>query len=430
LILAGTHNGFDEHHSAITEPGASRLFDGFGSALASGDFDGDGFADLAVGAPGSGNSNGAVWVFYGSRDGVGVARAQLFRGPPPSPLGWGSEYGAALAVADLDGDGFADLVVGAPEDEPVSEFHGGSVQLLFGSAAGLSADRSRTLGRPHGDDFEFGRLLALGDVDGDGFPDLVEAGSGVATDYDGEGEPGQTAFCRGGPAGPLACRTLGRRVVPGPTSLAIGDLTGDGRAEIVQGVPYEHFLRDDDADPSPSVAGIVRVWPGTPSGPIRRRSIVVTQDSRGVPGTSEQGDRFGQSVTVGRLDRDRFGDIAVGAPGEMPGYGRVTILRGAAHGISQHGTLVYDRRARGLPRSSRRWRGLGATLSLLDHDGDGRLDLTIGMMSEAHRLGALLTLRGTRRGIAAPRPRVFRLAPFAPWARDALVALGRVRSSG
>ena len=98
-------------------------------------------------------------------------------------------FGAALAAGDLDRDGYGDLVVGAPG--------AGALQLLFGTRRGLRIARTRDIAAPARRVAGFGPLLALGDVDRDGHADVAEAGRGHG------------AFCRGGPGGPSRCRDRG-----------------------------------------------------------------------------------------------------------------------------------------------------------------------------------------------------------------------------
>jgi hypothetical protein len=108
--------------------------DRFGTALAVGDFDDDGQADLAVGAPGRGGSKGLVGVLYATAGGLTTTGSQAFdlstTGIPGSPQA-GDYFGKALAAGDFDGDGRADLAIGAPGDTLEDETPGG-VFVLYG----------------------------------------------------------------------------------------------------------------------------------------------------------------------------------------------------------------------------------------------------------------------------------------------------------
>ena len=155
--------------------------DGFGAALAAGDFNQDGFADLAAGAPsekvGSTVSAGAVSVLPGSAGGLTATGGRLF-----TQLGGQPErfdiFGFALAAGDLDHDGFADLAVGAPTEDVGTLDDAGALSVLYGSAGGVTTSGGRLFTQVGGTveaGDEFGEQLAAGDFNQDGFADLVAA---------------------------------------------------------------------------------------------------------------------------------------------------------------------------------------------------------------------------------------------------------------
>jgi len=167
----GAGNGADDH---------------FGTSLAAGDFDHDGFADLACGAPGknhgagSPDDSGRVYVVYGRETGPDFFRIDLIgedEWAADAPQA-GEIFGSALAVGDVDGDGFDDLLSGAPGEGATDV---GRVYLKRGSVLGLisanNAEFTQTfLGGTNGDDDQRGNVLATGDIDGDG---VVEIALGV-----------------------------------------------------------------------------------------------------------------------------------------------------------------------------------------------------------------------------------------------------------
>jgi hypothetical protein len=126
-------------------PGAAEPDDGFGYTLAVGDFDRDGFADLAIGVldedVGSIADAGAVNVLYGTASGLTGAGGQIFTQNSPG-VGSSAEpddnFGYALAAGDFDSEGFADLAIGAPGEDVGTLDRGGAVNILPGSAGGLT----------------------------------------------------------------------------------------------------------------------------------------------------------------------------------------------------------------------------------------------------------------------------------------------------
>jgi FG-GAP repeat len=123
--------------------------DGFGDRLTTGDFDSDGFGDLAVGVPGKTaacSTSGAVHVLYGTPTGVTGQGSQFFTQKSPGVLSTAEQYdlfGDALAAADFDTDGFADLIVGV-SGEGIGDLEGaGAVHVLYGTPTGMTGSSSQ-----------------------------------------------------------------------------------------------------------------------------------------------------------------------------------------------------------------------------------------------------------------------------------------------
>jgi hypothetical protein len=168
-------------------PDTAEPLDFFGTALAAGDFNNDGFGDLAIGAPGEDvgtiTQAGAVNVLYGSASGLAAAGGQFFSQDTAGVLGSAEAkdgFGSALGVSDFDNDGFADLAVGVPSEGLGALTQAGAVNVLYGSAGGLTATGNQqflqgvggVLGTAEIGD-EFGFALTSGDFNTDGFGDLA-----------------------------------------------------------------------------------------------------------------------------------------------------------------------------------------------------------------------------------------------------------------
>jgi hypothetical protein len=105
--------------------------------VAAGDFDHDGFVDLAAGASGEDFGAGVVSVLFGSAAGLTRVGGQLFTQVGGAAEG-NDRFAATLAAADFDHDGFADLAAGAPFETVGTTAEAGAVSVLYGSAGGLS----------------------------------------------------------------------------------------------------------------------------------------------------------------------------------------------------------------------------------------------------------------------------------------------------
>lgn len=202
------------------------------SVSSAGDVNGDGFADVVVGAPYGGTpSRAAVYL--------GAAGSTFDAGADALLVGLGS-FGEVVATAgDVNGDGFADVVVGAHNDSTGPSNAGAAKVFLGGPGTTLDATADGTLTGP-GVDYELGIAVAsAGDVNGDGFDDIVVgarhlSGDGLGHAYVYCGAPGTTFDTV--PDGSLSGQETGD--VFGFAVASAGDTNGDGFDEVVVGAPY------------------------------------------------------------------------------------------------------------------------------------------------------------------------------------------------
>ena len=311
--------------------------DNFGfSAAGLGDLDGDGVPDVAAGAWGDdagGGQRGAVHVLFMNSDGTVKRTAEINSATPNGPsLANGDFFGySAAALGDLDGDGNADMAAGAVGDDEGGSSRG-ALHVLFlnsdGTVKGTAEINSTTQNGPSLEDASFfgSSAAALGDLDGDGIPDIAagaerdDAGSSNFDDDTGavyvafmkaDGAPKKTAMLeyvrRNGPlldaddnfgAGAAGIGDLDRDGVPDLAAGAPGDDGADDGRRRDRGAVHVMFM-----DPDGTVASMARIGAGTADGP-----------------QLADFDNFGSSVAgIGDLDRDGVPDLAAGAWGDDAG---------------------------------------------------------------------------------------------------------------
>ncbi|MFC4494388.1 FG-GAP repeat protein [Streptomyces ovatisporus] len=429
------------------------------------DYDGNGFDDVLTGAPGATVSGAAgagyVTVQYSSSSGLSTTRKSVLSQNTPGVPGGaeaGDGYGRAVASGDLDDDGYDDAIVGIPGEDLAGLSDAGGAVVFWGSPTGLHGSDSTWLENPErpragakfGRAVEAARYFAPDPADPDADPRdsiavlendtllFFTAPPGAARQL----KPADEG-ARAPDAAPAATGFAPRSLSHGNfnedpwadlavSGVTTGDQPGIGTTRVLHGAPgagelgdggtfqggpavtagdFNHDGQDDlavgDTGSGSSLGGSVSVHlgKGDLSGLDPVPAQKWTQDSPGVPGQAEAGDRWGAEMSAGDTDGDGRPDLAVGAPGEDIGStsdaGAVWALRGAPGGLTATGARSFDQNHSGIPgvaEASDRW---GGQVRLVDADKDGRCGLLAAAPGENTDDGYVWVLPASSSGLTA-----------------------------
>jgi hypothetical protein len=253
---------------------------------------------------------GYVEVIYGSAAGLTSAGSQIWNqnaGGIADVAETGDGFGSSLAVGKLDTDAFGDLVIGVAAEDVGALANAGVVQVIRGSAAGLTSAGSQ-----------------LWSQDSAGIADAAEAGDRFGA------------------------------------SLASGEINGAAGQDVAIGVPGE------DTPGGVVDAGYVHALYGSAAGLTSAGSQIWNQNAGGISDVAETGDGFGSAVALGHLNADAFDDLVVGVPNEGIGAlahaGVVHVIPGAAAGLTSAGQQYWSQNSGGVADSAEAGDGFGNSL--------------------------------------------------------------------
>jgi hypothetical protein len=348
VVMWGSSDGFSPVRRTVISratagiPGTARAGEGFGTYVSTGDLDADGYADLVIGAA---RGNGGSVILWGGPHGLGGAVAI-----PGSTT--------VSSTGDYNGDTRTDLVLiqsGGPAGSPASRPAGGhqarSRAIVWnnpvsreGRPSSTRAFGSATAARSHVTD------AVTGDVNGDGVDDLA------LIEDRGAGHYAVEMFLATEGAD-LGSGTDVTAVAGATTGMDLGDVNDDGHDDLVIG----------DASAG---AGTVVVAYGSPSGLTPSSQWTsIDQNTPGVPGVNEAGDRFGAALSVLPTTGSGICDVVVGAPGESVGSvqraGDVVVLRGSKHPLSGAGAVGFSQNTKGIPGGAETGDEFGGSVEVL-----------------------------------------------------------------
>jgi len=298
-VYLGSATGLSSTPATALPHPASLSFDFFVSVAGAGDVNGDGYADvLVVLSEYPTPSKGFAYVYLGGASGLDTTPAATFSAPSGSDF-WATGTGAG----DVNGDGYGDVVIGSvnlPE-----------AYLYLGGASGLATTPAVTLTGPNGSQFGLA-VSGAGDVNGDGYADIVVGGKGTSNAYvylGGANGPGTTpaATLKGDDGSDF-----------GGAVASAGDVNGDGYADVVVGA----FGSSN-----------TYVYLGGASG-----LSTTAADTLSGPGGSDFGDAV---ASAGDVNGDGYADLVVGAPHALSIMGSAYVYTGGKSGVATTAAATF-----------------------------------------------------------------------------------------
>jgi len=305
----------------INSPNSNEVF---GSAVAAGDVNGDGKADIIVGALGNTiGEHGSVYIFSGAD----ASLLYHFIGTSA-----GDSFGAPVTAGDINGDGKADIIVGADSASPSGNVAAGSVYAYSGADGSPLYQKDGASAGDH-----FGATIAIGDVNGDGKADIIVGAPHVG----GKGGETGAIYVYSGTDGSLIYQKTGNTNENFGQAIAAGDVNGDGKVDLIAGA--------NNASPSGKAhAGSVDVYSGADGSLLYQKDGDIAYDL------------LGESVGAGDVNGDGKDDIIASKQNGTFQVSDLNIYSGA------DGSLLYQIPVNMWPRIQ---------IITGDVNGDGKADI-------------------------------------------------------
>ncbi|TLU98818.1 FG-GAP-like repeat-containing protein [Dyadobacter luticola] len=383
FLYTGSANGINSVKSVKLQTDQPNT--GYGVVANAGDVNGDGYSDIMVGAPFYNNgqvNEGAVFVYLGSSNGLTNAPSVILESNQASAQ---FGYNHTIATAgDINADGFSDIVVGSPLYSN-GEAEEGAAFIYYGSASGITAANFSVVQSNHTGENMGGSVASAGDVNGDGFGDIVLAPGNLSANPQPNNASAYIYLGSSSGIGQSPGSVL-TDYIPAMGSLAAGtgDVNGDGYSDIVLGDrKYSQGLQD---------RGALLVYHGSAKGIGNAYAAIITGDQKsGELGTSMS--------CAGDVNGDGYSDVLAVASLYDKGQndeGVAFLYLGAASGLNTTASSTFEANVADAKLE-------GAT-SAGDVNGDGFSDVLIG--STHHNFGTLeegaaFLFHGSASGISA-----------------------------
>ncbi len=351
LVFHGSESGLETDPSWTVESDAEGSY--LGEAVSgAGDVNADGFDDVLVAAP-STDDSGRVYLYLGSEDGLQTSPAWTAESTQES-----TTYGKSLSRAgDVNGDGYDDVIIGDPFYDGDFQ-NSGRAHVYLGSEDGLQADPV-WIGDPGANKTAFfgWSVSAAGDVNGDGYDDVIIGESRYTNEQEREGRAHVFYGSANGVQETAAWTSESdlEEVEYGRSVSGAGDVNGDGFDDIIVGA---RLVGD-------SWEGEAYLFYGSDNG--------LAEEAGWTAPYEESGARLGSSVSrAGDLDADGYADVVIGAPsftdGDTLAVGKILVYRGSESGLAD--THAWSARAH-VAHTKFGWSATGAG----DVNGDGADDI-------------------------------------------------------